>query len=78
MEALVRSLPASADQIRRRFWCDPEFRSVCEDYRDAVEMVAKLKGQQPPDSVRAAEYDQLAGELLAEAKAMLQGAPRRP
>ncbi len=68
MDSLARSLPACAERIRRRFWRDPEFRTVCEDYRDAVETLARLG---PGDVARADEYRQLADELLAEAKSML-------
>ena len=71
IEALVRSLPARADRIRRLFWRDPEFRTVCEDYHDAVEVLARLERADPPDLRRVAEYRELADELLAEAAAML-------
>lgn len=68
MDSLARSLPASAERIRRLFWRDPEFRTVCEDYRDAVETLAGLG---PGHVARAVEYRQLADELLTEAKSML-------
>jgi hypothetical protein len=73
IEAVCGSLHASADQIRRRFWRDPEFRTVCEDYRDALQTLAKLDPSQSADAERAEEYRQLAAELLAEAAAMLKG-----
>lgn len=73
MEALVRSLPASAELIRRRFWRDAEFRTVCEDYRDAFEALARLEMSPGADAGRIQEYRQLAAELLAEAGAMLEG-----
>ena len=75
MEALVRSLPASAELIRRRFWRDAEFRTVCEDYRDASEALARLEADPGADAGRIEEYRQLAAELLAEAGAMLKGGP---
>ena len=75
MEALVRRLPASAEVIRRRFWRDAEFRTVCEDYRDASETVIRLEADPGADIGRVEEYRQLAAELLAEAGAMLKGGP---
>jgi hypothetical protein len=76
MEALVRRLPASAEVIRRRFWRDAEFRTVCEDYRDASEALARLEADPGADAGRIEEYRDLAAELLAEAGAMLKG--KRP
>ena len=71
IEALVSSMPASADRIRQRFWRDPEFRTVCEDYRDALQTLAKLDTLGSAEAERAGEYRQLVVELLAEACAML-------
>jgi hypothetical protein len=71
IEALVRSLPESADLIRRRFWRDAEFRTVCEDYRDAVEVLVRREQGGAADVERREEYRQLAAELLAEVTAML-------
>ncbi|MFL5337590.1 MAG: hypothetical protein ACJ8H8_31565 [Geminicoccaceae bacterium] len=70
IEALILSLPAEGDRIRRLFWRDPEFRTVCEDYRDALEAKARYE---PRDPARAEEYRQLAVELLAEAAGRLKG-----
>jgi hypothetical protein len=72
LEALVRSLPESAERIRRRYWRDPEFRTVCEDHRDALKALARLQGLPSPDAGRVEEYRQLAAELLAEAREMLR------
>jgi hypothetical protein len=78
IEALVRSLPARADRIRRLFWRDLEFRTVCEDHRDVLEALARLERADPPDPRRVEEYRALADELLAEAAALLtQGDERR-
>jgi hypothetical protein len=76
MEAMIRSLPASAGRIRRRFWCDPEFRAVCEDYRNILEALARLEATPGSDVTWAEEYRQLAAELLAEAVEMLKGEAR--
>ena len=72
IETVCGSLPASAERIRRRFWRDPEFRTVCEDYRDALQMLARLDPRQPANVLRIEEYQQVAAELLAEARAMLE------
>jgi hypothetical protein len=74
IETLVRSLPGEADRVRRLFWRDPEFRTVCEDYRDALAARRRLEPPHPADPVRVEEYRELAAELLAEAAEMLKGA----
>lgn len=76
-EAVCRDLPAEADRFRRRFWRDPEFRTVCEDYRDALDAAARFEPPYPACPARAEEYRQLAAELLAEARAMLEQEPSR-
>ena len=73
LEAVLSRLPASEELVRRRFWRDPEFRSVCEDYRDAQEVLARLERSQPPDLVLTEEYRQLTAELLTEAIDLLKG-----
>jgi hypothetical protein len=73
IEALVRGLPGEADRIRRRYWRDENFRTVCEDYRDCLDAMSRFQSADPPDPVRAEEYRQLAAEVLAEAAAMLKG-----
>jgi hypothetical protein len=70
IEALVRGLPGEIDRIRRRYWRDPEFRTVCEDYRDCLDAMERFQSSDP---AKAEEYRQLAAELLAEAAAMLRG-----
>jgi hypothetical protein len=73
IEVLVRSLPGEADRIRRLYWRDPGFRTVCEDYRDALAATSRFEPPNPTNPARAEEYRQLAAELLAEAAAMLKG-----
>ncbi len=75
IEALVRHLPESADLVRHRFCCDVEFRALCEDYRDVVEILAKRERVRAPNSERTREYQQLAAQLLADAAAMLGESP---
>jgi hypothetical protein len=70
IEALVRGLPGEADRIRRRYWRDEKFRTVCEDYRDCLDAMSRFQSSDP---AKAEEYRQLAAELLAEAAAMLRG-----
>ena len=72
IEAVCNGLPAAAGQIRRRFWRDPEFRTVCEDYRDALIALASFETGPTASAVRADEYRELAAELLAEAAEMLK------
>ena len=66
IEAVCSGLPAEASRIRRRFWRDPEFLSVCEDYRDLLVALANLENTPSAEATRAEEYRQLAAELLAE------------
>ena len=73
IEALIRGLPGEAARIRRRFWRDPTFREVCQDYRDIVEAAASFGSSDPHNRALAQEYRQLAAELLVEATAMLRG-----
>ena len=73
IETLVRGLPGEADRIRRLFWRNPNFRTICEDYRDCLDASREFESADPPDPVRAEEYRELAAELLAEAAAMLKG-----
>ena len=73
IEAVCEALADHADAVRRRFWRDPEFRSICEDYRDATLVISALRAGPCADPARAAEYRQLAAELLAEVAEMLRG-----
>lgn len=73
IEAVCDALADHADAARRRFWRDAEFRSVCEDYRDATLVISALRAGPSADPVRAEEYRQLAAELLAEVAEMLRG-----
>jgi hypothetical protein len=72
LEALIRDLPEGAERIRRRFWRDPEFRGICEDYRDSLEAANRFQALQPPDPARVTQYRQLAAELLTEAAEILK------
>ena len=68
LEALISQLPESAERIRRRFWRDPEFRTVCEDHRDAQEALRRLEAAAAaPTAPEIEEYRTLVRELLAEA-----------
>ena len=73
IEALVRGLPGEVHRIRRLFWRNSDFRTICEDYRDCLEAAARFGSADPPNPERVEEYRQLAAELLAEAAAMLKG-----
>ena len=76
LEALLRARPQQADLLRRTFWRDPEFRSICEDYRDALMAEAQFEDLSPPEPGRAEEYHRLAAELLAEAVEIAKRASR--
>ncbi len=71
VEALADRLPESRDRIRRRYWRDPVFRAVCDDHRDALEMLDRLEGTEPPTAAQAERYRELVSELFAEAVEML-------
>lgn len=73
LEALADRLPESRDRIRRRYWRDPAFRTVCDDHRDALEMLGRLEGTGPPITAQAERYRELVGELFDEAVEMLGG-----
>ena len=72
LEALIRDLPDQAAGIRQRFWRDPRFRDVCEDYRDAEAGACSSSRPAATDAPRVDEYRQLVAELLAEAAGMLR------
>jgi hypothetical protein len=71
VEALADRLPESRDRIRRRYWRDPEFRVVCDDHRDALEMLDRLEGTGPPVPAQVEPYRELVDELFEEAVEML-------
>ncbi len=68
---MIGGLPGKPERIRRRYWRDPGFRTVCGDYREALEVLARLERATPPPAARLEEYRKLAAELLAEASEML-------
>ena len=69
---LFAACPANPPEIRRLFWRNPDFRTICEDYRDCLDARSRFQSADPPDLVKAEEYRELAEELLAEAAAMLR------
>ena len=71
VQALADRLPESRDCIRRRYWRDPVFRTVCDDHRDALEMLGWLEGTRPPVTAQVELYRELVSELFAEAAEML-------
>ncbi len=76
IDALLRSRPGEEEAIRHLFWRDPNFRTVCEDYRDVCNVLTRLETAQPADPERVAEYRELAAELLTEANLILHEAGR--
>ena len=71
VEALADKLPESRDRIRRRYWRDPAFRAVCDDHRDAREMLDRLEKARPPVPAQVERYRELVDDLFAEAAGML-------
>lgn len=72
VELLTGAAPERAELIRRRFWRDPAFRGVCEDYRDARMALDRLETTLPADAMAIGQYRELTTELLAEALGMLE------
>ena len=65
---------ATPTEIRRLFWRDPEFRTICEDYRDCLDGEGRASSRRTRRIwSRPKSIEQLAAELLAEAAAMLKG-----
>ena len=71
VEALADKLPGSRDRIRRRYWRDPAFRTVCDDHRDARDMLDRLEKARPPVPPQVERYRELVNDLFAEAAGML-------
>jgi hypothetical protein len=74
LDAIARALPDLAQRARRRFWRDPEFRSVCEDYRDACAALERLELATAADRDAIEDYRVLVAEFLAEATELLNRA----
>jgi hypothetical protein len=70
-EALIHDLPGDAERARRQYWRDPDFRTICRDYRDALRAAAAFEALWPPELGRSEQYRRLAAELLAEATEIL-------
>ena len=71
VEALADKLPGGRDRIRLRYWRDPAFRTVCDDHRDARDMLDRLRKARPPVPAQVEMYRELVDELFAEAAGML-------
>jgi hypothetical protein len=72
LETLARRFPQHASTVRRLQACDPNFRSICEDYDEAQRALEywEAAGQAAPG--RAAEYREILEGLEAEALAILE------
>jgi hypothetical protein len=55
-----------ADVIRSRAEVDEVLRDLCEDYRLAREILARMKKERPKPSNKVAEYSSLVAELEDE------------
>jgi hypothetical protein len=65
---VIHRFAGHEEEIRRRVSVDHEFRSVCEDYVDALRALATWK----TDNSVAEEYDQLIEELEQEILGLLE------
>jgi hypothetical protein len=71
LQAVIDRLPEQAGRVRRRYWRDPGFRGVCDDYREALAVVERLERTTPRPTGRLDEYRELATDLLAEVTEMI-------
>jgi hypothetical protein len=66
IELLAGEVPEQASAIRQCFRRDAGFRSICEDYRDARQVLARLETSQPRDAMEITQYRELVADLLNE------------
>ena len=72
LQTVIDRLPEHAARVRRRFWRDADFRALCHDYQEALDVLARLERATPPHAAQIAEYRELVSELLAEAAEILE------
>lgn len=67
LEAALRRFAGRAVHLEQEILRNPEFRSLCEDYGDAVEAVERWSQSSDAASIqRAAEYRNLVDDLEKE------------
>ena len=72
IDLLVSRFPRHEFAIRRLYVRDPEFRSICDDYREVQHALAHWQAADQAEPERVAEYRRMLEELEAEALAMLE------
>lgn len=65
-------LPEHRNALRGRMMVDPEFRSLCEDYGEAIEALRRWEvSSDRSRAARVAEYQRLVAELESEIRGEL-------
>lgn len=60
-------VPDREQHLKRRYWSDAEFRTLCRDYRTCHEILQRLEYLDSPDATRRRhEYAELLEELACE------------
>jgi hypothetical protein len=76
LTAALRRFASRSAQLEREILKNPDFRSLCEDYGEAVDALDHWsKSAHPLSGQRVAEYQHLALELEQEIESYLDGVP---
>ena len=77
IRSIVGRLPQRELDIRRRWLCDEDFRSVCMDYEDATSGLRYWQTREAEEKdLMVREYAELMAELEAEILALLDRPPQ--
>ena len=77
LTAALRRFAGRGLRLEQEILKNPDFRSLCEDYGEAVDALAHWsKSVHPQSAQRVAEYERLVGELEQEIETYLGGVPR--
>jgi outer membrane protein assembly factor BamD (BamD/ComL family) len=77
LDLLLNRFPSHELAIRRLYRRDPEFRAVCDDYREVQRALQHWQAADRAAPERVAEYRQMLDELAAEALAFLHSSAGR-
>jgi hypothetical protein len=73
MDAVRKAFPGRETLVVRGFQKSAAFRSLCEDYRDALRALDHWSGQVSAEAgLRRSEYEQLLAELDVEVRTWLE------
>lgn len=80
VQRVLDQMPRHEGALRERMLIDPEFRSLCEDYGDALEALERwhASSDDARREARVAEFRSLANDLEAEILAALGDAAQKP